>query len=97
MGLWNFESDTNIPWPTRLGFEIVTFFKCVRIFFYHSVMKTQLDEGGGRMLLGDKLCSYDIYFSSSCWASVANAPNVLRPYWLIVLPLDVPDLTASLL
>ena len=31
------------------------------------------------------------------WASVANAPNVLQPYWLIVLPLDVPDLTASLL
>ena len=30
-------------------------------------------------------------------ASVANAPNVLQPYWLIVLPLDVPDLTASLL
>ena len=27
---------------------------------------------------------------------VANAPNVLQPYWLIVLPLDVPDLTASL-
>ena len=24
-------------------------------------------------------------------------PNVLQPYWLIVLPLDVPDLTASLL
>ena len=31
------------------------------------------------------------------WASVANAPNVLQPYWLIVLPLDVPDLTACLL
>jgi hypothetical protein len=31
------------------------------------------------------------------WASVANAPNVLQPYWFIVLPLDVPDLTASLL
>ena len=31
------------------------------------------------------------------WASVANAPNVLQPYWLILLPLDVPDLTASLL
>ena len=35
--------------------------------------------------------------SSSYWASVANAPNVLQPYWLIVLPLDVPALTASLL
>ena len=33
--------------------------------------------------------------SSSYWASVANALNVLQPYWLIVLPLDVPDLTAS--
>ena len=31
------------------------------------------------------------------WPSVANAPNVLQPYWLIVLPLDVPALTASLL
>ena len=29
--------------------------------------------------------------------SVANAPNVLQPYWFIVLPLDFPDLTASLL
>ena len=28
---------------------------------------------------------------------MSNAPNVLQPYWLIVLPLDVPDLTASLL
>ena len=35
--------------------------------------------------------------SSFYWASVANAPKVLQPYWLIVLPLDVPDLTASLL
>ena len=35
--------------------------------------------------------------SSFYWASVANAPNVLQPYWLIVLPLNVPDLTASLL
>ena len=33
--------------------------------------------------------------SSIYWASVANAPNVLQPYWLIVLPLDVADLTAS--
>ena len=33
--------------------------------------------------------------SSFNWASVANAPNVLQPYWLIVLPLDIPDLTAS--
>ena len=31
--------------------------------------------------------------SSFYWASVTNAPNVLQPYWLIVLPLDVPDLT----
>ena len=28
--------------------------------------------------------------SSFYWASVANAPNILQPYWLIVLPLDVP-------
>ena len=42
---------------------------------------------------------FKIYISSSSfyWASVANAPNVLKPYWLIVLLLDVPDLTASLL
>ena len=40
----------------------------------------------------------NVSFSSSFfWASVANAPNVLQPYWLIVIPLDVPDLTASLL
>ena len=37
------------------------------------------------------------YFSFLLWAPVANAPNVLQPYWLIVLPLDVPALTASLL
>ena len=37
------------------------------------------------------------FFSSFYWVSVANAPNVLQPYWLIVLPLDFPDLTASLL
>ena len=44
------------------------------------------------------LHSYLFILSSSFyWASVANAPNVLQPYWLIVLPLDVPDLTASLL
>ena len=35
--------------------------------------------------------------SSFYRASVANASNVLQPYWLIVLPLDFPDLTASLL
>ena len=38
-----------------------------------------------------------LLLSSFYWASVANAGNVLQPYWLIVLPLDVPDLTASLL
>ena len=36
--------------------------------------------------------SYSFY-----WPSVANVPNILQPYWLIVLPLDVTDLTASLL
>ena len=36
-------------------------------------------------------------FSSFYWASVANAPNVLQPYWLTLLPLDIQDLTASLL
>jgi len=35
--------------------------------------------------------------SSYCWASVANARNVLQPYWLIVLPLNVPALATSLL
>ena len=39
----------------------------------------------------------NVHSSSSFWASVANAPNVLQPYWLIVLPLDIPVLTASLL
>ena len=42
-------------------------------------------------------CSPSSSSSSFYWASVANTPNVLQPYWLIVLPLDVPDLTASLL
>ena len=37
------------------------------------------------------------FFLSFYWASVANASNVLQPYWLIVLPLDFPDLTAVLL
>ena len=31
------------------------------------------------------------------WASVSNAPNVLQPYWLILISLDVPALTTSLL
>ena len=45
-----------------------------------------------------KTCSTGCSSSSSFYCpSVANAPNVLQPYWLIVLPLDVPDLTASLL
>ena len=35
--------------------------------------------------------------SSFCWVSVANASNVLQPYWLIVLSLDVPALTTCLL
>ena len=35
-------------------------------------------------------------FSFYC-PSVTNAPIVLQPYWLIVLPLDIPDLIASLL
>ena len=45
------------------------------------------------------ICQYVTAGSSSSfyWPSVANAPNVLQPYWFIVLPLDVPDLTASLL
>ena len=30
--------------------------------------------------------------SSFYWASLANAPNVLQPYWLIVLHLDLPAL-----
>ena len=33
---------------------------------------------------------------SSSSSSSANAPKVLQPYWLIVVPLDFPDLTASL-
>jgi hypothetical protein len=37
------------------------------------------------------------YSYSYSWASVANAPNVMQPYWLIVLPLDVPALTTSIL
>jgi hypothetical protein len=33
--------------------------------------------------------------SSFCMAPVANAPDVLQPCWLIVLPLNVPTLTTS--
>jgi hypothetical protein len=35
--------------------------------------------------------------SSFCRVPVANAPDVLQPCWLIVLPLDVPTLTTSCL
>ena len=35
--------------------------------------------------------------TSFYWTSVTNAPNVLQLYWLIVQPLEFPDLTASLL
>ena len=45
------------------------------------------------MFLESSFLSPSFYY----WASVANAPNVLQPYWFIVLPLDVPDLAASLL
>ena len=38
-----------------------------------------------------------IRYTSNYCASMVNAPKVLQPYWLIVLPLDVPALTASLL
>ena len=41
--------------------------------------------------------SYLLLLSSFYWALVANGLNVLQPYWLIVLHLDVPALTASLL
>ena len=52
------------------------------------------------LMMGTNLGSETFSSSSSSsfyWASVANAPNVLQPYWLIALPLDVPALTASLL
>ena len=39
----------------------------------------------------------DISSSSFYCTTVANVPNELQSYWLIVLPLDFPDLTASLL
>ena len=38
-----------------------------------------------------------VLLSSFYCPSVANAPNVLQPYWLTVLPLDFPAVTASLL
>ena len=52
---------------------------------------------GPEVRIGDKILQYLSSSSSFYWASVANASNVPQPYWLIVLPLDVPDLTASLL
>ena len=39
----------------------------------------------------------NLLLTSYYWTSVANAPNVLQSYWLIVLALNVPALTASLL
>jgi hypothetical protein len=41
--------------------------------------------------------TYARVLSSYCWVSVANFPNVLQPYWLIVLPLDFPAFITSLL
>ena len=36
---------------------------------------------------GSKISGTYAYFSSSFyWALVANAPNVLQPYWLIYYP-----------
>ena len=52
------------------------------------------------MLLFTNVCILHdviIFVLLSYWASVDNSSNVLQPYWLIVLPLDVPALTASLL
>ena len=80
--------------------------RCVKVGDW--VMSRKLMESGKRCRRRSsteqamhvcQLVFVTIFFSSSsfCWASVANAPNVLRPYWHIVLPLDVPDLTASLL
>ena len=55
-----------------------------------------MDRIWSRLLANLKL--WKVLSSSSFkWALVANASNVLQPYWLIVLPLDVPDLTTSLL
>ena len=44
-----------------------------------------------------RMSEFFFFLPSFCCPSVANAPNVLQPYWLILLPLDVPDLTTSLL
>ena len=50
------------------------------------------------MFLTKKILKLIVTSSSSFYcASVANSPNVLQPYCFIVQPLDVPDLTASLL
>jgi hypothetical protein len=54
-------------------------------------------EGKPILFLKSGCTGQDDTSSSYCRASVANAPNVLQPYWLIVLPLDVPALTTSLL
>ena len=51
-----------------------------------------------RLSHDEEMLSSSSSSSSSYYrASVANAPNVLQQYWLIVLPLNVPDPTASLL
>ena len=64
---------------------------------------TTFNEDGGNVFLwlADVWHTQQTHSSSSsssyCGASVPNALNVLQPYWLILLPLDVPALTASLL
>ena len=61
--------------------------------YFHKVFETKVVWG----LSAYSSSSTLMKFLSFYWVSVANAPNILQPYWLIVLPLDVPALTASLL
>ena len=85
----------------QLGCHSTDFHEIQNIFRKY-VEKIQVslksDENNGHITLRS-VYTYDISLTSSSFyrTSVANVPNVLQPYWLIVLPLDVPDLTASLL
>jgi hypothetical protein len=71
--------------------------KCIRNVFFISDYSPYRDIGRDIIRQNKIYCVACVTSSSYCWASLANALNVLQPYWPIVLPLDVPALTSSLL
>ena len=78
--------------PVLVGVSRITTWNWNTEFWKPCLMPSLVDRDREMTLSGSVLL-----LSSFYWASVANAAKVLQPYWLIVLPLNVPDLTASLL